>query len=381
MFRSFLQAGFEGTTGYNRHGEWIDQIAATEHDLHVNEDYARLRELGVLTIREAVRWPLVQRTPGHYDFSSLDPFLAASSKHEIEIIYDLFHFGYPEHLDIFATDFPQYFAEYCYAVGSYLREQRPDARYFTPVNEPSFFAWAGGEMGLFAPHARGRGHELKIQLIRAAIAGINALRVACPQARIVNVDPLCRVIAPLDITHQEADIAHFNDHVVFQSWDMLSGRLLPELGGSLQHLDIVGINYYWTNQWEWGGATLAEDDARRVPFSALVSAVWQRYRAPLLITETSHRDDGRAAWWHTLTEEISTLLRDNIPLHGVCLYPILSMPEWHARHERARLGLWDLEVQAGRLARVPHLPLLDAVRSSHWRQHSPRTESERYEHR
>ena len=32
MFRSFFFAGFEGATGYNMHGEWVDQIAATHHD-------------------------------------------------------------------------------------------------------------------------------------------------------------------------------------------------------------------------------------------------------------------------------------------------------------------------------------------------------------
>lgn len=370
MFRSFLQAGFEGTTGYNRHGKWIDQIAATEHDLHVSEDYARLRELGVFTIREAVRWPLVNRAQRPYDFSSLDPFLAASRKHGMEIIYDLFHFGYPEHLDIFSPDFPSYFADYCYAVGNYLREQMPDAQYFTPINEPSFFSWAAGEMGLFAPHARGRGWELKVQLIRAALAGINALRAANPAARIVNVDPLCRVAIPRDQAELHSDIAHFNDQVVFQSWDMLSGRLMPELGGSPRHLDIVGMNYYWTNQWEWNGVTLPEDDARRVPLRELIRAVWQRYRAPLLITETSHVGDARAGWWRTLTEDVRTLLHEKphekIPLQGVCLYPVLSMPEWHARDEWARLGLWDLETREGRLARVPHLPFMEAVRASRW---------------
>ena len=39
MFRSFYLAGFECATGYNMHGEWIDQIAATEHDRHVDADY------------------------------------------------------------------------------------------------------------------------------------------------------------------------------------------------------------------------------------------------------------------------------------------------------------------------------------------------------
>ena len=26
MFRSFFLAGFEGSTGYNRHGQWFDQV-------------------------------------------------------------------------------------------------------------------------------------------------------------------------------------------------------------------------------------------------------------------------------------------------------------------------------------------------------------------
>jgi hypothetical protein len=252
-----------------------------------------------------------------------------------------------------------------------LREQIPDARYFTPVNEPSFFAWAAGEAALFAPHQRGRGWELKVQLIRTAISGINALRAACPTARIVNVDPLCRVASPQGQLDCAEDVTHFNEHVVFQSWDMLSGRLMPELGGSPQHLDIIGINYYWTNQWEWGqwgGGTLAEDDMRRVPLAELIRAVWRRYRAPMVITETSHLEDARAPWWHTLTEEVDCLLREKIPLHGVCLYPALSMPEWHRQQAWARLGLWDLEPDKdGKLARVPHIPLLAALQTSRWR--------------
>ncbi|HKX27776.1 MAG TPA: glycoside hydrolase, partial [Blastocatellia bacterium] len=59
MFKSFFQAGFEAATGYNRHRQWIDQIAATQHDLQIDDDYRRLRDAGLLTAREAVRWPLV----------------------------------------------------------------------------------------------------------------------------------------------------------------------------------------------------------------------------------------------------------------------------------------------------------------------------------
>ena len=65
MFRSFYMAGFECATGYNASRDRIDQIACTQHDLHVEEDYRRLREVGVLTVREGVRWPLVDHGLRH----------------------------------------------------------------------------------------------------------------------------------------------------------------------------------------------------------------------------------------------------------------------------------------------------------------------------
>ena len=118
---------------------------------------------------------------------------------------------------------------------------------------------------------------------------------------------------------------------------MLCGRLLPELGGSRKHLDVVGINYYWTNQWEWGAAPgadgvispLAEDDPRRWPLGDLVRSVWTRYGGEVMITETSHIGDSRGRWLREVAEEAQMLLLDGVPIRGVCLYPILGMPEWH----------------------------------------------------
>jgi hypothetical protein len=151
VFRSFFLAGFEGTTGTNKHGEWIDQVAATQHDRFAHEDYARLREVGIRAAREAVRWPLVDRG-GRYDWSSVDPFVAAARAHEIDVIWDLFHFGYPADVDLFSDAFPRRFADYCFAAARHLSRDAAGPSWFTPVNEPSYLAWAGGEAGLFAPH-------------------------------------------------------------------------------------------------------------------------------------------------------------------------------------------------------------------------------------
>ena len=362
MFRSFYFAGFEGSTTTNVQHQWIDQIAATQHDEQADDDYRRLREVGLCAAREAIRWPLVDQG-GRLDFSSARPFVEASRRHEIEVIWDLFHYGYPPDLDPFKDEFIKRFAAYCEAAARFIASQLDGPYYFTPVNEPSFFAWAGGEVGRFAPHCYGRGPELKVMLVRAAIAGINAIRSVLPDARMVNVDPICRVVPPADHP-AHANARDFNHRAVFEAWDMLAGRARPELGGSRDHLDIVGVNYYWTNQWEIGREErpLGFDDPRRLPLSALLRRVWQRYGAEILITETSHADEMRPIWLNVVAHECEKLLDEGVPLRGVCLYPILGMPEWHDPSVWTRMGLWDLVPHGETLQREVYPPMLDALR-------------------
>ena len=182
MFRSFFIAGFEGTTGYNSRGNWIDSVARTEHDKRVEEDYALVRNVGIAAVRDSVRWPLVDSRDG-LKLSLIRPSLEAARLHKITIIHDLFHFGYPDGLHPLSSEFAKRFAEYCYQVARYVSLHTDGVCYFTPMNEPSYFAWAAGEVGLFAPYLRGRGSDLKIALIAAAIQGINAIWAGCPGAR------------------------------------------------------------------------------------------------------------------------------------------------------------------------------------------------------
>jgi len=364
MFRSFYLAGFECATGYNMHGEWIDQIAATEHDLHCDADYARLAEVDIHAVREAVRWPLVDRGAGVYDFSSVEPFVRAAAHHRFDVIWDLFHYGYPDGVDVFSTDFVERFAAYCRAAALYIRERSPGPHYFTPINEPSYYSWAAGHAARFAPHQKDRGIELKVNLARACIRGIDAIRDVCPDARILNVDPICYVV-PKSTSRDDVEAARaFNDEAVPQFWDILSGRVMPDVGGRPDLLDVVGINYYWTNQWELGseGTPLADDDPRRLPLGDLVRRTWERYHTDIVITETSERPEARGPWIHELSKMAEELLEEGVKLGGICLYPILGMPEWHARDQWTRMGLWDLEREQDRLERKIVTPMLDALR-------------------
>ena len=57
------------------------------------------------------------------------------------------------------------------------------------------------------------------------------------------------------------------------------------------------------------------------------------------------------------------LLAEGVPLGGICLYPILGMPEWHARDQWARMGLWDLEREQDVLQRIAYGPMIEALRA------------------
>jgi beta-glucosidase/6-phospho-beta-glucosidase/beta-galactosidase len=275
-------------------------------------------------------------------------------------IWDLFHYGFPSYLDPFAADFVPRFAAYCHAFARFLLRRTGEAgvRFYTPVNEPSFYAWAGAEVGWFAPFERGRGFDLKLQLVRAALAGIEAIRAADRGARIVNVDPAIHTVAPADEPALAADAAHFN-LLQWQAWDMLAGKEWPELGGSPAHLDVIGVNHYVQGQWEHcRGTWLAYDDPRRKPLRAILAEVAARYPGqPLVISETSSWDQLRPVWLRYVVDEALAALEMGVDLQGICLYPVIDMPDWHGGHFM-QFGLWDLVPDGNVLRRVPYQPYL-----------------------
>jgi beta-glucosidase/6-phospho-beta-glucosidase/beta-galactosidase len=369
VFRSFFVGGFDCSEGLNASRQPIDHLAATQHDRFVGPDYRRLRRIGIKAAREGISWQRSVRGRHRFDFSSLEPILAAASCQEIDLIFDLFHFGYPEGLDPFGDEFAPRFADYSYAAAKFVAERVDGVPSFAPMNEPSYFAWAAGHAARFAPYCRDRAFDLKVALLRAAIQAVNGIWAAVPNARIISVDPVCRVVPPVARPDLQPEADAFNQGAVLEGWDMLAGRKLPELGGSRRHLGVVGINYYWTNQWELGSAEtpLPDDDPRRVRLRDLATGVWSRYGGDLMITETGHINEHRARWLEDLADEILGILDHGVGLRGVCLYPVLGMPSWHDSLRHLKMGLWDLSAVGNRMRRKPCLPALAAFQKTRYR--------------
>ncbi len=347
-FQSFFAGGFECSTHRLRNGQRLDLVTATHHDQFALQDYQRLKKQNLRVAREGLRWHLVERTRGRYDFSTALPIVRAARETGTQVIWDLCHFGWPDHLEIFAPEFVTALTNYGAAFAQWLKNETDEPGFFVPVNEISYFSWAAGDEGSIFPFAAGRGFELKKQLVRAAIHSMDAISRVMPEARFVHVDPIIHVIAALSRPEDKRDAEAYRLSQ-YQSWDMISGRLCPELGGNPRYLDIVGANFYPHNQWFYNlkgyqrirrFTPISRKHPSYRPFREMLWELYGRYHRPVFIAETGAENRIRAGWLRYVCEETQAAIGAGVPVKGMCLYPILNHPGWNdGRH--CHNALWD----------------------------------------
>ena len=327
LFRSFFIGGFECATHRRRDGRRLDLIAATQHDLNVAEDYRMLADFGIRTVRDGLRWHLIEQSPGQYDWSSFLPMLRAARDIGTQVIWDLCHWGWPDDLDIWSPAFIDRVARFAGAAARVVRSETDDVPFYVPVNEISFWSWAGGSLGFISPCAEGRGNELKAILVQTAIAAIEAIRDVEPRARIVSAEPAIHVI-PRSDDWQDIHAARHYTLAQFEALDLLSGRLRPELGGRPDYVDVIGVNYYLHNQWVDGDLPVALDHLQYRPLRDLLADVHRRYGRPLFIAETGIEGDLRPAWLRLIGCEVAAAKKASVPVESICVYPITDYPGW-----------------------------------------------------
>lgn len=251
--------------------------------------------------------------------------LDASVASGTEVIWDLCHWGIPDDIDLFSEAFPRRFAAFAQAAASLIRRHTSEVPVLCPINEISFWSWIGGDIGAFGPHQHGRGPEMKRQLVRASIAAIRAIREVEPEARFVQPEPLIHVLP-----HGEDDKAEIDGYSTaqYEACDMLTGRLHPELGGAPELLDIVGVNYYWNNQWVHNGPRVPLGHPRHRSLHRMLVEVYERYRRPIVITETGAEAEDDIGWLGYVYAEVREAQRADAEVLGVCIYPVMDYSGW-----------------------------------------------------
>ena len=363
-------------------------VRITGHADALDADFARIAALGFGAARESLGWRIAEPGGGgRFDFARALATARAAERHGVQVLWTLMHYGVPPDVNLLDDAFIARFVDFAAAAARALRPYGASAPVITPINEISYLAWAVCESNTIHPHVGDRsdprhrpmpdGFELKRRLVQATLQAMAAMRSEDPRIRFLHIDPIVNVVAPhhagADLTAEARRFHGFQ----WQAWDMLAGRLCPELGGSAEALDLIGVNHYSTGQWEFAtGDELAwqpHPDPRRVPFADLLGEVWQRYGRPVVVAETGHVGASRAAWLEDIAGQVEAAVRVGVPVQGLCLYPIVDRPDWDAHDDWHRCGLWDAaaaEVGGGlastaaepsAVGRHLHPPLADAL--------------------
>lgn len=346
LFDSFFLAGFECSSHRERNGRRVDVIHETRHDELAERDYRAVRELGIRTVRDGLRWHLIETRPGRYDFSSVIGMVRAAERVGLQMIWDIFHYGWPDDLDIFSPAFVTRFGKLARAFARLIRDETSETPFFAPVNEPSFVSWAGGDAGFIYPFAKGRDGDIKAQLIRAAIEAIENIWQVLPGARIVQCEPAIHIVPNKTRPNDETPAEQYR-MAQFQALDMLTGAIAPELGGRPEYLDILGVNFYYNNEWVNFGETLYPFHPRYRAFQDILLEFHERYQRPMFVSETGIEGILRPSWLAYISAEVRCAVDRGAPLEGICLYPVANHPGW-ADQRHCHNGLFDYPDERGR---------------------------------
>jgi hypothetical protein len=231
-----------------------------------------------------------------------------------------------------------------------------------------------------------------LQLVQGITATVRAVKEVDPDSIMVHVEAagLSRAVRQdLEVLATEEQRRGFvaydlltgkvtPDHPLFV-WLLRSGAapdLLAEIASRPVEIDVLGLNFYpqWSTQHLYvdqrGRLAYRAHEEDGAGFAAVVNDYYERYRAPVIITETSAfgSDELRARWLHTSVEAVKYLRSQRVPVVGYTWFPLFTMIDWRYRHSqgpvehyRLDLGLYRLGDAAARV-RWESTPLVEQFR-------------------
>jgi beta-glucosidase/6-phospho-beta-glucosidase/beta-galactosidase len=343
----------------------VDELRASEHLEHQDDDLAAVAGLGVQVWRYGMPWRLAEPEPGVYDWTLWDRALAACDRHELAPVVDLCHFGLPDHYDRFCNrSWVDGFVRY---VDAFLARYR-EPMFFTPVNEPMITAMCSGLLGVWNDRRSSRS-DYATALGHVTLANLEAIaRVAADrEGWWIGAEGFGCHVAVTPDDQPAADSARALEQLV---WDLhfavpprpeaadvvecISDDVrtrIDALAGPRAHT-IAGHDFYPVSVTVHGRRdTPLSIDERIAAYAREARAWYDRYRRPFWVAETSNLGldvaDG-PRWLARLTTCLDALRADGLPVRGICWYSRGDQFDWQTMLTRpvgtvTEVGLFDAD--------------------------------------
>jgi beta-glucosidase len=351
----------------------LDEYELTQHYELWKHDFDLVSETDVKYLRWGIPWYRVQPAPDRWNWEWTDQALDyLVNVKRITPILDLMHYGTPFWLEnsFINANYPNHVAEYAQAV---VRRYKSLVHYYTPLNEPMVNAEFCGKKAEWPPYLSGDDGYVKLTLALAKgiMLTTQAIKAEQPDAVTVQVEALWHTFTSDRSLEGRAAQHNARQYLCF---DLTTGRvndnyaLAQDLGAyritdadlewfchNAVTFDFFGVNFY---PWSYGELKqTSKDSARYVTgeppgdkIAIVIREAYERYRMPLMITETSAKRDlrGRAQWMDETLETVRSLRQEGIPVVGYTWFPLFTMVDWAYRSGRRplkeyliHLGLYD----------------------------------------
>lgn len=299
-----------------------DEVTLIRHDQFLDADYQLMADIGCVGIRDAARWYVSHPAPGTFDWNWLDRVVAAAENKQLKLYLDLWHYGYPDWLDVLSTDAPKHFADFAREIA----RRYPSLEYYCVCNEPSLLVELGGRQGQWSPFlTENDPSAFRRQISRMIVEASKAILEVKPDAALIIPEPW----------HATDRIPEEEQAAVL---DTVLGLREPELGGCSELVTIIGLNHY--------------RDSTLPPFHRLLLNAQKRWPDKTLwVTETSGPPTGWQQeewfWWMLAETRLAMMSGANIDVFTWA--PAISMYDWLDEAVQLHNGIWILDENGQRL--------------------------------
>jgi beta-glucosidase/6-phospho-beta-glucosidase/beta-galactosidase len=366
MSEFIFATGIECSVPTIEGGRWRrDQLAETEHYRYWRKDLELTRSLGLKYLRYGFPIHLTFLGEAKYDWSFSDAVCQGMIELGIIPIIDLVHFGLPDWLENFQNPTaPELLADYAGA----FAERYPWIRFYTPVNEIYVTAKMSTLEGAWNEQIKTEGAYVTAtkHLAKASQLMMTAVLKARPDAVFINSES-SEFYQPCCPDKDIQRIAWFENQRRFLATDLLySHEVEPDVRSYLRDNGLTDEEYSWfmnntpaqrsvlgVDYYEWN-EKLINSDGRPERLGELfgwyvvTQQYYDRYRLPLMHTETNTPDSAEAPnWLLRQWHNVQLIRKGGVPVIGFTWYSLQDQVDWNIGLSEALgnvfpVGLFDL---------------------------------------